>query len=288
MVRSVPDQHPATCQKPVALIKGAGDLATGVAIRLKRCGFDVVMTEIPFPTAVRRSVAFAEAVYEGRSIVEGVAGAMAADRESALALMAADAIPILVDPAATARSWLHPLLLVDAILAKRNLGTRISDAPAVVGLGPGFVAGVDAHAVVETQRGHTLGRVLIDGAAKPDTGVPGEVGGFGEERLIRAPGPGVFRGERQIGDRVSRGQSVGYVGSAPVRANLDGILRGLLHTGVQVTPGFKLGDIDPRADREHCFQVSDKALAVAGGVLEAACRLLGGAQFRIMPAIGGV
>jgi xanthine dehydrogenase accessory factor len=169
-------------------------------------------------------------------------------------------------------------LVVDAIVAKRNTGTRITDAPAVVALGPGFVAGRDVHAVVETMRGHTLGRVITRGAAAPNTGVPGDVGGVGAARVLRAESAGIFRGVRAIGDPVGRGEVVGYVDEAPVRSRLDGVLRGLLRSGLKVRPGFKLGDVDPRGNREHCFLVSDKALAVAGGVLEAACSLLGGVR----------
>ena len=177
---------------------------------------------------------------------------------------------------------LPPSLLVDAIVAKRNLGTHRDDAPAVVALGPGFVAGEDCHAVVETMRGHYLGRVYYSGSAIPNTGVPGEVGGAGAERVLRASRAGVFHGERAIGDRVRQGETVGVVGGGPeaepVVSSLDGILRGLLHDGVSVTEGFKVGDVDPRATADHVYTVSDKALSVAGGVLEAACHLLGGVR----------
>jgi xanthine dehydrogenase accessory factor len=265
--------------RPIALIKGAGDLATGVALRLLASGFAVVMTEIERPTVVRRSVAFAEAVYEDRAVVEGIEGVRAQGADQIGAAFARGAIPVVVDPAATLRREIRPFVLVDAIVAKRNLGTRIDDAPAVIALGPGFVVGRDVHAVVETKRGHTLGRVIYEGAALPNTGVPGEVGGFTEERVLRSPGDGVFRAERQIGDPVARDEIVGYVGDLPVRSRLDGVLRGVLRSGLEVRPGFKLGDVDPRAQPEHCFTVSDKARAIAGGVLEAACTLLGGVRF---------
>ena len=259
----------------LALVKGAGDLATGVALRLRRAGFDVVMTEQVRPTGVRRTVAVAEAGDEGQATVEGVTAVRAADVCEVARLLAEGAVPVLVDPEARCVSTLRPVLLVDAIMAKRNLGTRVGDAPAVVALGPGFVAGRDAHAVVETRRGHTLGRVIEDGAAAPDTGVPGEIGGVGEERLVRSPVAGVFEGRRRIGDLVSVGDVVGCVGEAPVPARTTGVLRGLLRSGLQVREGMKLGDVDPRGLPEHCALVSDKALAVAGGVLEAACALLG-------------
>jgi xanthine dehydrogenase accessory factor len=233
------------------------------------------MTELQRPTVVRRTVAFAEAMYEGRTTVEGVDGVRVDDVADVPGLLAEGVVPILLDPEARSLPVLRPSLLVDAIMAKRNLGTSIGDAPVVVALGPGFVAGRDAHAVVETRRGHTLGRVIAEGAALPDTGVPGETGGVGEERLVRSPAAGVFVGLRRIGDRVTAGETVGRVGEVPVNARTDGLLRGLLRSGSEVREGMKLGDVDPRGVPEHCHLVSDKALAVAGGVLEAACALLG-------------
>ena len=266
--------------RPLALIKGAGDLATGVALRLHRAGFQVAMTEISSPTVVRRTVAFAEAVFEGEATVEGVHGALADDVAGMRRLLAqGGTIPIIVDPETTVLRELRPILLVDAIVAKRNLGTSIGDAPAVVALGPGFVAGRDAHAVIETCRGHTLGRVITEGEALPNTGVPGEIGGRSSERVLRSPGEGTLRSELHIGAQVRANDVVAHVGVAPVRAQIDGVVRGLLRPGVRVTRGMKLGDIDPRAPCDHCDLASDKALAIAGGVLEAACALLGGVRF---------
>lgn len=266
-------------RRPTALVKGAGDLASGVALRLHRAGFAVVMTEIARPTPVRRTVAFAEAVPLGAAVVEGVEARRAGDRDEVLRVLARGSIAVVVDPLAELRGWLRPDLLTDAIVAKRNLGTRIEDAPAVVALGPGFVAGRDAHAVIETQRGHTLGRVITSGEALPNTGVPGDIGGRGADRVLRSPRAGVFEERAAIGDRVRAGDAVGAVAGVAVTARLDGVLRGLLASGVEVTTGFKVGDVDPRGDRASCWQVSDKALAVAGGVLEAACALLGGVRF---------
>jgi xanthine dehydrogenase accessory factor len=277
LVVTVPGETSPT--RPRALVKGGGDLATGVALRLHRAGFAVIVTEIARPTVVRRTVAFAEAVYEGRAVVEGIEAVRVDDPGQAEEVLARGLIPVLVDPEARALRAIRPALLVDAIVAKRNLGTRISDAPAVVALGPGFTAGRDVHAVVETKRGHRLGRVITEGAAAPNTGVPGEIGGYAVERLLRAPAAGVFRSELRIGAALDADDIVGYVGEVPVRARLDGVLRGLLHPGLEVTIGLKLGDIDARARPEDCFTVSDKALAVAGGVLEAACTLLGGVRF---------
>lgn len=267
-------------ERPLALIKGAGDLASGVALRLYRSGFAVVMTELAHPTVVRRTVAFAEAVFRGHATVEGVEGVLADDATHVRRLLARGAIAVVVDPEATVRLELQPVLLVDAIVAKRNLHTRISDAPAVVALGPGFVVGRDAHAVIETKRGHTLGRVITAGEALPDTGIPGEVGGYAAERVLRSPGDGILRSDREIGDQVRADEIVAYVGDVPVRSPLDGVLRGLLRPGLQVGSGLKLGDVDPRGSCEPCYLVSDKAMAIAGGVLEAACSLLGGVRFK--------
>jgi xanthine dehydrogenase accessory factor len=250
-----------------------------VGLRLLRAGFDVVMTDVAAPTVVRRTVAFAEAVYEGRAVVEGVEGVLVGSVDEARGAMARGAVPVLVDPDMASRVAFAPLLLVDAIVAKRNLGTALTDAPAVVALGPGFTAGVDAHAVVETMRGHTLGRVIYRGEAIPNTGIPGEIGGRGAERVLRAPIEGRFAPLRAIGDTVVAGDVVATVDGEPVVTTIDGVLRGLLRPGLTVTPGFKVGDVDPRAAREHCFTVSDKALAIAGGVLEAAGSLLGGVRF---------
>lgn len=276
----------------IVLIKGAGDLASGVAWRLHRAGFRVVMTETSQPTAIRRAVAFAQAVYDGEVTVEGVTarclslepppgGAGETDINAQQPvftlikrvedLWQQGIIPVLIDPQAQAVPLLRPQVVVDAIMAKRNLGTRISDAPLVIALGPGFTAGVDAHAVVETKRGHTLGRVFWEGSAAPNTGIPGEVGGYGEERVLRAPTAGLFRACKAIGDTVTQGETVAFVDNQPVQARLSGVLRGILHTGLAVRPGMKVGDVDPRGIREYCFTISDKALAVAGGVLEAIC-----------------
>jgi len=271
---------PARTPKPLAIVKGAGDMATGLAYRLHRVGFAVVMTEIANPTPVRRTVSFAEAVYEGRWVVEGVEAQLVADAEEAVAVTADGGVAVAIDPSAELVGLLRPPLLVDAILAKHNLGTRIGDARAVVALGPGFSAGRDCHAVVETMRGHTLGRVIYDGEALPNTGIPGEVGGFGAERVLRAPSGGVFTARRAIGDRVSAGEVVADVDGLPVESAIAGVLRGILRDGLHVTPGFKVGDVDARATPEHCFTMSDKSLSVAGGVLEAAGTLLGGFVLR--------
>ncbi|BDF69096.1 molybdenum hydroxylase [Oscillospiraceae bacterium] len=252
----------------LVLIKGAGDLATGVAHRLHRAGFALVMTEIPRPTAVRRTVAFSQCVYDGAATVEGITARRAADRAEAGAILAAGEIPVLVDPAADIRGALAFDAEVDAILAKRNTGTGLADAPIVLGLGPGFTAGVDCHGVVETMRGHDLGRLLLEGCAIPNTGVPGDVGGYSAQRIIRAPADGIFHPVARIGDTVAQGDLVAEVDGAPVYALMPGTVRGMLPEGLEVTRGMKSGDIDPRCQYRHCFTISDKARAIGGGVLE--------------------
>lgn len=279
-------QDSFSSRRPRAVVKGAGDLATGVALTLHRAGFAVVMTEIERPTVVRRTVSFAEAVYSGSTTVEGTV-ATRAELDGVARVLEQGAVPVVV--AADARGVLErvrPLLLVDAIIAKRNLGTRIGDAHAVVALGPGFVAGRDAHAVIETRRGHDLARIILEGRASEDTGIPGDIAGFTWQRVVRSPAAGAFRPLAKIGDLVHHGDVLGHVGDEPVRAGLDGVVRGLLHSGLEVTEGFKLADVDPRGDPARCLTVSDKARAIGGSVLTAACMLLGGARFAT-PGDGG-
>ncbi len=265
----------------LVLIKGAGDLASGIACRLRRCGMDVVMTDLPHPTTVRWSVAFSPAIYRGTAQVEGLSARQAEDPDQARSILARGEIAVLA--ADTPLSALAPDALVDAILAKKNLGTRMDDAPVVVGVGPGFTAGADCHAVVETQRGHNLGRVLYQGSPAPNTGVPGDIGGYTVQRLLRAPADGVFQPLAAIGDLVSAGDTVAVVGDAPVTAAISGVVRGLLPQGTPVRAGMKAGDVDPRGIKEYCFTVSDKSNAVAGGVLEAilTCWKGGGVRVRL-------
>jgi len=252
----------------LVIIKGGGDLATGIAHRLFRCGFDIVVTEIERPTVIRRSVAFANAIYEGKSVVEGVR-AVKSSFEDIAGYRLARVIPVVVDPSCHIISVEKPWAVVDAILAKYNTGTSLHDAPVVIGVGPGFAAGVDVHRVVETMRGHDLGRVISRGAARPNTGTPGEIGGYTMERLVLAPKAGVFSPAKKIGDVVNGGDLLGFVDEMPVIASIGGVLRGMLHEGLQVTHNMKIGDIDPRAEAENCRTISDKARAIGGGVLEA-------------------
>ena len=250
------------------LIRGAGDIATGIALRLYRAGMQVVMTDLPAPTAIRRTVCFSQAIILGEMTVEDVTARRAETPDQAEALLAQGLIPVLADPDCTCRTRLRPDALVDAILAKRNLGTKMDDAPIVVGIGPGFTAGEDCHAVVETMRGHDLGRLLTEGGAIPNTGVPGEIGGYTRERIIRAPARGIFEPLARIGQPVTKGTPVARVGGAVACAELTGIVRGMLPAGLTVEEGMKAGDIDPRCQARHCFTVSDKARAIGGGVLE--------------------
>ncbi len=253
----------------LALIRGAGDIATGIALRLHRAGIRVAMLEVAEPTTIRRTVAFSEAVLLGECAVEDITARLVPSADDALGCIERSEIPVLVDPDATCAEALAPDALVDAILAKRNLGTTIGMAPVVIGVGPGFTAGEDCHAVVETMRGHYLGRVYYDGSALPNTGIPGLIGGFAGERVMRAPADGVFRGRVRIGDEVRSGDVCGEVAGLPMRATIDGVIRGLLADGVHVSAGMKAGDVDPRCEPGYIRCVSDKALAVGGGVLEA-------------------
>ncbi|MEJ2587384.1 MAG: selenium-dependent molybdenum cofactor biosynthesis protein YqeB [Deltaproteobacteria bacterium] len=251
------------------VIKGAGDLATGVAARLWRSGFPVIMTEIAQPLTVRRSVSLSDAVWEGETTVEDLTARRVDDGAQLMTALDDGLIPVRVDPEARVVQDIGPFAVIDAILAKKNTGTRLKDAPFVLGLGPGFTAGRDVHAVVETKRGHTLGRVIWDGAAIVNTGIPGEVKGFGEKRVIRSPASGIFEGAVAIGTHVEEGDVVAHVENLPVLAPISGMLRGLLHDGVWVEKGLKSGDVDPRDRRDSCWTISDKALAIGGGVLEA-------------------
>ena len=256
------------------LVRGGGDLATGTIYKLKKSGFPVLILEVAAPSAIRRNVAFCEAVYQGTQTVEDMTCCMAASLEQAAQYLSEGKLTVLVDPEGESIPKLKPLAVVDAILAKKNLGTSRALAPITVALGPGFVAGEDVDAVIETKRGHRLGMVLRSGCAAANTGVPGIIGGYGRERVIYCPAEGILRNVKKITDTVSRGDVIAVVetgeGSVPVEATLDGVVRGLIRDGYPVTKGFKIADIDPRIEeRENCFTISDKARCIAGGVLEA-------------------
>jgi xanthine dehydrogenase accessory factor len=259
---------------PLVVVRGGGDLATGVVWRLTRVGARVLVTELAEPLTVRRTVALSTAVVDGRVDVEGMVGRRIDDLAEAAAVLGAGEVPVLVSPGLPPRDDVArhlgspPDVVVDARLAKRNIDTTIDDASLVVALGPGFSAGVDCHAVVETMRGHHLGRVLWQGSAAPNTGTPGTVGGRDVERVLRAPVEGVVCWEVAIGDVVHDGQLLGRVGDTEMHAVFDGVVRGLIRAGARVAPPLKIGDVDPRLDTP-CDEISDKALAIGGGVVEA-------------------
>ena len=260
----------------LALIRGAGDIASAIALRLRRCAISVVMTEMAHPLTVRRTVAFSEAIHTGRCQVEGIAAVLARDGRHALELLSgSDVIPVLIDPACMCLEAIRPDVVVDAILAKRNVGTSMDMAPIVIGVGPGFTAGEDCHAVVETMRGHTLGRAIYQGSALPNTNIPGLIGGYGGERVLRAPADGIFTRILDIGDEVQPGDIAGTVNGQPMKCTIGGVVRGILPSGTPVHRGMKSGDVDPRCQPEYCTTASDKALAVGGGALEAILHLTG-------------
>ena len=253
----------------LVVVRGAGDLATGCIVRLVRSGFRVVALETARPCAIRRTVSLSEAMYDGSACVEGVR----AVRSSGIpeAWTPGDPVSLLDDPdgSCLGEGKLAPLAVVDAIVAKRNPGTRIDMAPVVVALGPGFCAGRDAHAVVETNRGHDLGRVILRGSAEANTSVPGRIAGHDRARVLRAPVAGTVEAHCEIGDALGAGDPILSIGGVPVRAAIAGVVRGLIRPGFEAHEGLKVADVDPRGIREHCFSVSDKARAIAGGVLEA-------------------
>lgn len=251
------------------LIRGGGDLASGVAHRLNRCHFKVCITEIPHPFAVRRAVSFCEAVYENEKTVEGVTARLVFSQYEVVSTWYDGKIPIIVDQDNRVKDVLKPDVLIDAIIAKKNLGTRITDARLVIGLGVGFNAGKDVHVIIETNRGHNLGRVITSGEAEADTGIPADIGGFSTERVLRAPAAGRFITSKQIGDYAGAGETVALVDGIQVKSQISGVIRGLLRNGTEVYQGMKVGDIDPRGIKEYCYTISDKARMVAGGALEA-------------------
>ena len=253
----------------LVLIRGAGDLATGIALRLFRSHLRVVMTDLPQPTAIRRTVCFSQAILYESYTVEDVTAVHARTQQDVRRILSGEQIPVLADPQASCQTWLRPDVLVDAILAKRNLGTAITDAPLVIGVGPGFCAGRDCHAVVETMRGHTLGRVIRQGEPLPNTNIPGLIGGFAGERVMRAPDDGIFHQLLDIGAHVQPGDIAGTVNGTPMRCTIAGVVRGILPEGTPVHKGMKSGDVDPRGKEEYCATASDKAIAIGGGVLQA-------------------
>ncbi|MCC8166874.1 MAG: EF2563 family selenium-dependent molybdenum hydroxylase system protein [Planctomycetes bacterium] len=263
---------PAILGEMPIVIKGAGEMASGITVRLHRAGFRrLVLLETPAPLAVRRAVSFSEAVYDGAMTVEGVTAIRVPDAASFHSAWDRDAIPLQVDP-----DWRTLTefpggfaVSVDAIIAKKNLGTSRGEADLVIALGPGFAAGSDADIVIETNRGHDLGRLITDGPAEANTGIPGNIAGYTGERVLRAPADGIVETVRAIGDSVRFGDVVLRVDGQDVVSALDGVVRGCIRNGTAVGRGLKLGDVDPRGDRRYCFTVSEKARALGGSVLEA-------------------
>ncbi|WP_461876600.1 selenium-dependent molybdenum cofactor biosynthesis protein YqeB [Fusicatenibacter sp.] len=275
-------------KKDLIVVRGAGDLATGTIHRLKKAGFRLLVLEAEHPAAIRRQVALSEAVYAGSARVEDVEAVRMdvelAEKKNRKELLEQemeriwkkDGVPVLVDPAGLSIAALRPAVVVDAILAKKNLGTTKEMAPLVIALGPGFTAGEDVDVVIETKRGHNLGRVIRSGSAVPNTGIPGIIGGYGKERVMHAQAEGILRNAASIGDIVEAGAVIAEIetenGMVPVEASLSGLLRGLIRDGYPVTKGFKIADIDPRKEElQNCFTISDKARCIAGSVLEVIC-----------------
>jgi xanthine dehydrogenase accessory factor len=249
-------------------------MASAVAWRIYMSNIrKVLMLETDSPLAVRREVSFCEAVHEGHKTVEGVRAIKVDDYDYMRKAWIDSKIAVVVDPEWKLLDQVHANVVVDAILAKKNRGTHIHEAPLVIGLGPGFVAGKDVHLVVETNRGHNLGRIIASGTAEPNTGIPGPIEGYTEERVLRAPCDGVFHARLLIGSQVKQGDTIGAVGEEPVEARIDGVIRGLIRSPVTVCRGLKIGDIDPRGLVDHCYTISEKARAIAGAVLEAILRV---------------
>ena len=275
-------------KKDLIVVRGAGDLATGTIHRLKKAGFRLLVLEAEHPAAIRRQVALSEAVYAGSARVEDVVAVRMdvdlAEKKNRKELLEQemeriwkkDGVPVLVDPAGLSIAALRPAVVVDAILAKKNLGTTKEMAPLVIALGPGFTAGEDVDVVIETKRGHNLGRVIRSGSAVPNTGIPGIIGGYGKERVMHAQAEGILRNAASIGDIVEARAVIAEIetenGTVPVEASFSGLLRGLIRDGYPVTKGFKIADIDPRKEElQNCFTISDKARCIAGSVLEVIC-----------------
>jgi len=261
---------------PIIIVRGGGDMATAVIHRLWRAGFGVLVLETDKPSAIRRQVAVSEAVYDGKAVVEGMT-VIRIDQPSQCGIIwNRGHVPLLVDPHAQSIEWMKPSVVVDAMIAKRNLGTCREMAPLTIALGPGFMAGDDVDAVIETMRGHNLGRIIYNGCAQPNTGIPGNIAGYAAERVIHAPYAGRIRHLRAIGDYVNQGEPIAMIADAqtehPVLASISGLIRGLIREGYDVPLGFKIADIDPRREEyENCFTISDKARCIAGSVLELVC-----------------
>ncbi|SJZ33414.1 selenium-dependent molybdenum cofactor biosynthesis protein YqeB [Selenihalanaerobacter shriftii] len=249
------------------VVRGAGDLATGVIYNLYQAGFQVVATEVEEPLVVRRTVSLAEAVYQGEYKVENIIAKKTEDFDKIEKILERSQVPVIVDPKAEIINYFKPDVVVDAIMAKKNLGTQINDAEIVIGLGPGFTAKKDVDAVIETARGHDLGRIIYKGQTKPNTGLPGKIKGYSKKRVFKSPDNGKFTSPRKIGDEISVGEIFGYVGDMVIESKINGVIRGLLKSGIKVKEGVKLGDVDPRSIKDNCYTISDKARAIGGAVV---------------------
>jgi len=258
----------------LVVIRGGGDLASGVAARLFHAGFKIIILELEFPTAIRLPVSFARAVYEGKMVLEDIEAVLTSSHKEAISLINQNRIAVLIDPEGKMIEKFKPTVLIDAMLAKRNLGTYRGQAPLVIGLGPGFAAGKDVDMVVETKRGHYLGRIIYQGKAEPDTGIPGEIKGESIKRLLKSPAEGKIIPTHHIGDFVKSGEIIAEVAGVYLKAGISGVLRGLIYSHSKVTRGMKVGDIDPRGIKDYCFTISDKARSIGGGVLEVICKYL--------------
>lgn len=276
-------------KKHLVIVRGGGDLATGVIQALQRAGFQLLALEVPDPSAIRRQVALSEAVYDGSAVVEDITARLCRSGQAIEKAWRSGEVPILIDPQGKSIAELKPWAVVDAILAKKNVGTTRNMAPHTIALGPGFTAGVDVDVVIETKRGHNLGRLIYKGEAAPNTGTPGMIAGFGKERVIHSPSSGYFYGLTVIGDMVEKGRPIGVITQEalpdgvkpavamgiPVPATLTGLLRGMIRSTYPVVSGFKIADIDPRKDElKNCFTISDKARCLGGAVLTALCAMM--------------
>lgn len=276
-------------KKHLVIVRGGGDLATGVIQALQRAGFQLLALEVPDPSAIRRQVALSEAVYDGSAVVEDITARLCRSGQAIEKAWRSGEVPILIDPQGKSIAELKPWAVVDAILAKKNIGTTRNMAPHTIALGPGFTAGVDVDVVIETKRGHNLGRLIYKGEAAPNTGIPGMIAGFGKERVIHSPSSGYFYGLTVIGDMVEKGRPIGVITQEalpdgvkpavamgiPVPATLTGLLRGMIRSTYPVVSGFKIADIDPRKDElKNCFTISDKARCLGGAVLTALCAMM--------------
>jgi len=259
----------------IVIIRGGGDLASATVQKLYRSGFRVLVLEVPMPTSIRRNVSFSEAIYEGEIEVEGITGVYVKNLSEIENAWSNKKVPVIIDKKGEYIKKIKPTIVVDAIIAKKNMGTTKDMADITIGLGPGFIAGEDVNVVIETSRGHNLGRLIFKGEAAKNTGIPGNIMGFSKERVIHSTCAGIMMNAHNIGDAVEKDEVIAYIGDVEVKATIAGLLRGILRSGSTVTQGFKIADIDPRlSEKINCYSISDKARSIAGGVLEAVLYLM--------------